>query len=301
MTDASCVFQCQQCKRKYKQVTNYNRHIAICSLVNSKSIQESTANAKIFSDAEDVASQVPSVGKLYAVVQHLATTVVQLQAKVAHLEQLAYIRKPKHDARLALMSRHAFPKVTFCKWIMNNIVSRITRDTLIECIFRTPSLIDAMCKIVTKEIAVHGGGLGLSELSPLYADESKSGLFLTYEVSPFSRAVTTASSCSSDESSCGEGGASVSASAYIQEWRPMSSEAFRWMVNAVHRQILSEYHLWTEECNDNSDEFIETSMRYGSVLLGGTMDWSTLVTRFGTKLWSLMCEKQREHAPTSVP
>lgn len=278
---SSSSFQCQQCKRKYKQVTNYNRHVAICALVNSKSVQESTVNAKIYSDAEELASQVPSPGQLYAVVQHLAATVQQLQAKVAHLEQLAYIRKPKHDARALLMARNAVPKLTFCKWILTRVVARITRDTLVECIFRTPNLIDAMCKLMMKEIAAYEGW------SPVYADTSKSGYFLTYEVSPFSKA------CDSDTSNSNTSNSDCDAAGTPQEWRPMSSEAFRWMMNAVHRQILSEYHLWTEECNDNSDEFIETSMRYGSVLLGGTMDWSTLVTRFGTKLWSSMCEKQR--------
>jgi hypothetical protein len=66
------------------------------------------------------------------------------------------------------------------------------------------------------------------------------------------------------------------------------------MVNAVHRQILSEYNSWAVECNDNSDEFIDTSMRYGSAVLGGSMEWSVLVTRFGMKLWTAMCEKQRD-------
>jgi hypothetical protein len=282
--DSSSSFQCQQCKRKYKQVTNYNRHVAICTLVNSKSVQESTINAKIYSDAEELASQVPSPGQLYAVVQHLAATVQQLQAKVAHLEQLAYIRKPKHDARKLLMARTAVPKLTFCKWILTRVVARITRDTLVECVFRTPNLIDSMCKLMMKEIAAYEGW------SPIYADTSKSGYFLTYEVAPFSKAI---SACN-DETAIISDSVNVNADdTGLKEWRAMSSEAFRWMVNAVHRQILSEYHLWTEECNDNSDEFIETSMRYGSVLLGGSMDWSTLVTRFGTKLWSLMCEKQR--------
>ena len=276
-------FQCQQCKRKYKQVTNYNRHVAICSLVNSKSVQESTVNAKIYSDAEELTSQVPSPGQLYAVVQHLATTVMQLQAKVAHLEQLAYIRKPKHDARALLIGQNVVPQVAFCQWILSHVVTRITRDTLTECIFRTPNLIDAMCKLMIKEItAYYDDGW----VPPVYADNSKSGYFLTYDTTPFSKAV---SACDNDSGTNGD----VELSGQ-QEWRPMSSEAFRWMVNVVHRQILSEYHLWTEECNDNSDEFIETSMRYGSVLLGGSMDWSMLVTRFGTKLWSLMCEKQRE-------
>lgn len=278
-------FQCQQCKRKYKQVTNYNRHVAICALVNSKSVQESTVNAKIYSDAEELTSQIPSPGQLYAVVQHLAATVQQLQAKVAHLEQLAYIRKPKHDARALLTARNAVPSITFCKWILTRVVARITRDTLVECIFRTPNLIDAMCKLMMKEIAAYEGW------SPVYADTSKSGYFLTYEVSPFSKA------CDSDTSNSDCDAAGIQQQ---QEWRPMSSEAFRWMVNVVHRQILSEYHLWTKECNDNSDEFIETSMRYGSVLLGGSMDWSTLVTRFGTKLWSSMCEKQRENPPDAL-
>ena len=261
-------FQCQLCKRRYKQVSNYNRHTAICALVNSKSIRESTANAMLFSDNEDLASQAPSMGQLYAAVQHLATTVVHLQNKVTRLEQLAYIRKPKCDVRLALMSKHVPPKVLFSGWITNRIVVRITRSILIDHIFKTSNLIDAMCKLIMKEVTNAS-----SDLSPIYADESKSGLFLTYD-----------DGATPNQNSNGEGG----------EWRPMTTDAFRWMVNVIHRQILSEYHSWTVDCNDNSDEFIETSMRYGSILLGGTMDWATLVTRFGTKLWSVMCEKQRE-------
>lgn len=266
-------FQCQLCKRRYKQVSNYNRHTAICALVNSKSIRESTANAMLFSDKEDIASQAPSMGQLYAAVQQLATTVVHLQNKVTRLEQLAYIRKPKCDVRLALMSKHVPPKVLFSGWITNRIVARITRNILIDHIFKTSNLIDAMCKLIMKEVTA------ASDLSPIYADESKSGLFLTYDdgVNP-------------NQNNSGEGG----------EWRPMTNDAFRWMVNGIHRQILSEYHSWTVDCNDNSDEFIETSMRYGSILLGGTMDWATLVARFGTKLWSIMCEKQREREHEST-
>jgi hypothetical protein len=258
-------FQCQLCKRRYKQVSNYNRHTAICSLVNSKSIRESTANAMLFSDKEDIASQAPSMGQLYAAVQQLATTVVHLQNKVTRLEQLAYIRKPKFDVRLALMSKHVPPKALFSGWITNRIVVRITRSILIDHIFKTSNLIDTMCKLIMKEVTNASG------LPPIYADESKSGLFLTYD-----------------------DGANPEGSGSGGEWRPMTTDAFRWMVNVIHRQILSEYHSWTVDCNDNSDEFIETSMRYGSILLGGTMDWAMLVTRFGTKLWSMMCEKQRE-------
>jgi hypothetical protein len=274
-------FQCQLCKRRYKQVSNYNRHTAICALVNSKSIRESTANAMLFSDNEDLASQAPSMGQLYAAVQQLATTVVHLQTKVTRLEQLAYIRKPKFDVRLALMSKHVPPKALFSGWITNRIVVRITRSILIDHIFKTSNLIDAMCKLIMKEVT------NASDLSPIYADESKSGLFLTYDDG------------ATPNNNNGEGAGSGSGSG--GEWRPMNTDAFRWMVNVIHRQILSEYHSWTVDCNDNSDEFIETSMRYGSILLGGTMDWATLVTRFGTKLWSVMCDKQREreHEGTS--
>ena len=291
----SQTFQCQQCKRKYKQVTNYNRHAAICSLVNSKSIQETTANAQIYSDKEDAASQTPSTTQLYAVVQHLAKTVQQLQGKVTHLEQLAYIRKPKPDVRAALMARPAFPDTPFCAWITHRVAGRITRDTLVECVFRTPNLIDAMCKLLMKEMA------GPGPAAPMYADETKGGAFLTYDVAPFTAAVTLLTcdhqcSANDDEVGSADGTAtgSGSGSGSGSEWRPMPTDAFRWMVNAVHRQILSEYNSWAVECNDNSDEFIDTSMRYGSVVLGGSMEWSALVTRFGTKLWTAMCEKQRD-------
>lgn len=270
-------FQCQSCKRRYKQVSNYNRHTEICSLVNSKSIRESTANAMLFSDKEDIASQAPSMGQLYAAVQHLATTVVHLQNKVTRLEQLAYIRKPKFDVRLALMSKQVPPNALFSGWITNRIVAHITRSILIDHIFKTSNLIDTMCKLIMKEVTNASG------LSPIYADESKSGLFLTYD-----------DGANPEGSGSGSGSGSGGG-----EWRPMTTDAFRWMVNGIHRQILSEYHSWTVDCNDNSDEFIETSMRYGSILLGGTMDWATLVTRFGTKLWSVMCEKQREREGTS--
>jgi hypothetical protein len=272
-SSSSSAFQCQQCKRKYKQVTNYNRHVAVCSLINSKTLQESNVNSNIFSDCEDLSTQSPSIGQLYTVVQHLATTVVQLQSKIAHLEQLAYIRKPKPDTQLLLMNKGMYPQTTFCNWITTCVVSHINRETLTDCIFRTPNLIDAMCKLVIKEWTI----MNSKDLQvPIYADEHKNGRFFTYDIIPFSRA--SIMNANSEE----EG-----------EWRIMTSEAFRWTVNAIHRQILSEYHAWREECNDNSDEFIETSMRYGSIILGGNMDWSTLVTRFGIKLWSFMCETQR--------
>jgi hypothetical protein len=129
----------------------------------------------LFSDKEDIASQAPSMGQLYAAVQQLATTVVHLQNKVTRLEQLAYIRKPKCDVRLALMSKQVPPKVLFSAWITNRIVVRITRSILIDHIFKTSNLIDTMCKLIMKEVTNASG------LSPIYADESKSGLFLTYD------------------------------------------------------------------------------------------------------------------------
>jgi hypothetical protein len=274
-------FQCEQCKRKYKQVTNYNRHVAICSLINSKTIQESNINSNLFSDKEDISTQAPSTGQLYAVVQHLAQTVIQLQAKVSHLEQLAYIRKPKPETQLELMNKGPYPKRTFCSWITNGVVTRISRETLTECIFRTPNLIDAMCKLFMKEWVIVNSNNAARV--PIYADPHKNGRFFTYDSLSFSRDQCSGEYTEEAEEECGQG----------REWRIMTSDAFRWTVNAIHRQILSEYHSWREECNDNSDEFIETSMRYGSVILGGSMDWSTLVTRFGVKLWSIMCENQR--------
>ena len=75
-------------------------------------------------------------------------------------------------------------------------------------------------------------------------------------------------------------------------WRALTLDEFRWMINAVHKRLLSEYHTWTIDANDNSDAFIETSMRFGAIILGGNMEWSTFMTKLNSKMWGIMTEYQ---------
>ena len=39
-------------------------------------------------------------------------------------------------------------------------------------------------------------------------------------------------------------------------------------------------------------EFIETSMRYGSIILGGNMEWHAFLAKLNTKLWTNLSENQ---------
>jgi hypothetical protein len=75
-------------------------------------------------------------------------------------------------------------------------------------------------------------------------------------------------------------------------WRALTLDEFRWMINAVHKRLLSEYHTWTIDANDNSDAFIEMSMRFGAIILGGNMEWSTFMTKLNSKMWGIMTEYQ---------
>jgi hypothetical protein len=277
-------YQCEECKRKYKHIANYERHAAICSLLNSQAVKDSMVNAATAtcSDNESLDTQIPSNARLFAAVRHLVGVVNQLQTKVSHLEQLAYIRRPKPDMKSALMAHAVKPDTTFCNWIMRIIAPSITRATLTECVFRHANLADALCKIIMK----HVPSSTTSKLAPIYAADAKTktGAFMVYDNGSFASAVASAENDIGD--GCGDGSNSNN------EWRPITSDAFRWMVNAVHKQLLGEYHAWTLDSNDNSDEFIETSMRYGSIILGGNMEWHAFLAKLNTKLWTILSENQ---------
>jgi len=281
-------YQCGDCKRKYKHVANYERHVAICSLINSQAVKDSMVNdttTVTFSDKEALETQIPSNARLFAAVQHLVGVVNQLQTKVSHLEQLAYIRRPKPDMKSALMAHAVKPDTTFCVWVLRTIAPSISRATLTECVFRHANLADALCKIIMK----HVPSSATSNLAPIYAADAKTktGAFMVYDSGTFSTAVTCAENDTNERVEDGSNGISGS-----NEWRPITSDAFRWMVNAVHKQLLGEYHAWTLDSNDNSDEFIETSMRYGSIILGGNMEWPAFLAKLNTKLWTVLSENQ---------
>lgn len=284
-------YQCGDCKRKYKHVANYERHTAICSLLNSQAVKDSMIHdvaTAACSDKEALDTQIPSNVRLFAAVRHLVGVVNQLQTKVSHLEQLAYIRRPKPDMKSALMAHAVKPDATFCNWVLRTISPSISRATLTECVFRHANLADALCKIIMK----HVPSSTTSNLAPIYAAEAKTktGAFMVYDSGTFSTAVSCAENDTNERGDDEKNG--INESNGCNEWRPITSDAFRWMVNAVHKQLLGEYHAWTLDSNDNSDEFIETSMRYGSIILGGNMEWHAFLAKLNTKLWTVLSENQ---------
>jgi hypothetical protein len=217
-------YQCGDCKRKYKHVTNYERHAAICSLLNSQAVNDGMLHdvaTAACSDKEALDTQIPSNARLFAAVRHLVDVVNQLQTKVSHLEQLAYIRRPKPDMKSALMAHAVKPDATFCNWVLRTIAPSISRATLTDCVFRHASLADAMCKIIMK----HVPSSTTSNLAPIYAADAKpkTGAFMVYDSGSFASAVASAENDVGD--GCGDG--------INNEWRLITSDAFRWMVNAV--------------------------------------------------------------------
>ena len=277
------MLQCSFCKRKYKHATNYNKHVTICELVNSQAIKNSvSSDTTLYSDHEAIETQAPSNARLFEVVRHLVGVVNRLQSKVTNLEQMAHLRKPKPDVRAALHARK--PCKSFRDWVSNDIVSQITRATLIDRVFchSSANLADAMCKIILAQMMMQeqpqGQSQNQSQPIPLYANETKTGSFMMYDDSASSAAVITDTDTETDPAA--------------NYWRALTLDEFRWMINAVHKRLLSEYHTWTIDANDNSDAFIEMSMRFGAIILGGNMEWSTFMTKLNSKMWGIMTEYQ---------
>ena len=277
------MLQCSFCKRKYKHATNYKKHVTICELVNSQAIKNSvSSDTTLYSDHEAIETQAPSNARLFEVVRHLVGVVNRLQSKVTNLEQMAHLRKPKPDVRAALHARK--PCKSFRDWVSNDIVSQITRATLIDRVFchSSANLADAMCKIILAQMMVQEQQ-SQSQIQPipLYANETKTGSFMMYDDSASvsaSAAVITDTDTETDTAA--------------NYWRALTLDEFRWMINAVHKRLLSEYHTWTIDANDNSDAFIEMSMRFGAIILGGNMEWSTFMTKLNSKMWGIMTEYQ---------
>jgi len=267
------------CKRKYKHPTNYHKHVNICSLVNSQTIKDLVAHDASYSDDnEKLETQVPSNAKMFAIVRHLASVVVQLQTKVANLEKLAYIRKPKPDIRDALATRAAKPRLAFRAWVAQRVVATITRATLTSCMAaRQVGLMDVMCNILLQHDHHGQQQQQQQQQQPIYANHSKTGSFMIYD---------------RDQNKDYDSDSDSESNKSKLEWQTLTPKLFQWMINAVHRQLLSEYHAWTVDSNDNSDEFIETSMRFGAIILGGNMEWSSFMTKLNSRLWTLMVEKQ---------
>ena len=286
------MLQCSFCKRQYKHATNYNKHVTICELVNSQAIKNIvSSDTTLYSDHEAIETQAPSNARLFEVVRHLVGVVNRLQSKVTNLEQMAHLRKPKPDVRAALHARK--PCKSFRDWVLNDIVSQITRATLIDRVFchSSANLADAMCKIILAQMMMmmqeqQGQNQSQSQGSiqpiPLYANETKTGSFMMYDDSASSAAVITVTDTETD----------TETDTAANYWRALTLDEFRWMINAVHKRLLSEYHTWTIDANDNSDAFIETSMRFGAIILGGNMEWSTFMTKLNSKMWGIMTEYQ---------
>jgi len=178
------------------------------------------------------------------------------------------------------------------------VVATITRSTLTSCMAHQVSLMDAMCKVLLPPA---------SSQHPIYANNSKTGSFMIYdrgnqgnqgnqnEKYDDANANADANAHDDDDDNARDAkspACTSTASASIYEWQTLTPKLFQWMINAVHRQLLSEYHTWTMEANDNSDEFIETSMRFGAIILGGNMEWPNFMAKLNSRLWTLMIEKQ---------
>ena len=294
--------QCAFCKRKYKQEANYSKHATICALVNSQSLKASVAREPIYSDNEPFETQTPGNAQLFAVVHHLVGVVKSLQLKVANLEQLAYIRKPRTDVKSELTQRATPPSTPFRAWIMNDVVSSVTRATLVSCVFAHSNLADAICKIVIARLSASAGATETSSSSsstaadapPFYADRSKSGSFFIYDADADVDVDSDGSNLDSialNDDDRG-GSATTTTTTMRRRWQPLTARAFRWMVDAIHRQLLGEYRGWAVDANDNSDEFIETSMRFGAIIVGGNMEWSSFMAKLKNKMWTLALEAQ---------
>lgn len=277
--------QCAFCKRKYKQEANYSKHATICALVNSKSLKASVAREPIYSDNEPFETQTPGNTQLFAVVHHLVGIVKSLQIKVSNLEQLAYIRKPRPDVKTELAQRATQPSATFREWILRDIVSNITRTTLVECVFAHSNLADAICKIVMARISAANA----ANAPPFYADHSKTGSFFVYDAD---------ADADADTNNLDPAAVAAVGGTPRQRWQPLTARAFRWMVDAIHRQLLGEYRGWAVDANDNSDEFIETSMRFGAIIVGGNMEWSSFMAKLKTRMWTLALDAQ---SPVATP
>ena len=279
--------QCVFCKRKYKQEANYSKHATICALVNSQSLKASVAREPIYSDNEPFETQTPGNAQLFAVVHHLVGVVKSLQLKVANLEQLAYIRKPRADVKTELTQRATPPSAPFRAWIMREVVSSVTRATLVDCVFAHSNLADAICKIVMARISVGAGATAsAADMPPFYADRSKTGSFFIYDADADADAHTDADANNLDVV------VAVGSTQRQRWWQPLTARAFRWMVDAIHRQLLGDYRGWAIDANDNSDEFIETSMRFGAIIVGGNMEWSSFMTKLKNKMWTLALDAQ---------
>jgi len=275
--------QCAFCKRKYKQEANYSKHATICALVNSQSLKASVAREPIYSDNEPFETQAPGNAQLFAVVHHLVGVVKSLQLKVANLEQLAYIRKPRADVKTELTQRATPPSAPFRAWIMRDVVSSVTRATLVDCVFAHSNLADAICKIVMARISA-------KDMPPFYADRSKTGSFFIYDADVDTNADTNTET--NAETNLDVDVVQQQQQQQQRWWQPLTARAFRWMVDAIHRQLLGEYRGWAVDANDNSDEFIETSMRFGAIIVGGNMEWSSFMTKLKTKMWTLAVDAQ---------
>lgn len=284
--------QCAFCKRKYKQEANYSKHATICALVNSQSLKASVAREPIYSDNEPFETQTPGNAQLFAVVHHLVGIVKSLQIKVSNLEQLAYIRKPKADVKTELTQRAAPPSAPFRAWILRDIVSSVTRATLVDCVFAHSNLADAICKIVMARISSTA-----KDMPPFYADRSKTGSFFVYDGDALDADANADNADADTDTNNLDPAAAAAAAAVVggaprQRWQPLTARAFRWMVDAIHRQLLGEYRGWAVDANDNSDEFIETSMRFGAIIVGGNMEWSSFMTKLKNKMWALALDVQ---------
>ena len=288
--------QCAFFKRKYKQEANYSKHTTICALVNSQSLKASVAREPIYSDNEPFETQTPGNAQLFAVVHHLVGVVKSLQLKVANLEQLAYIRKPRADVKGELTQRAAPPAVPFRAWIMRDIVSSVTRATLVDCVFAHSNLADAICKIVMARLSASAGATETStataeDAPPFYADRSKTGSFFIYDADVDIDVDADGSNLDS-VALYNDNTTTTTTPTTRRRWQPLTTRAFRWMVDAIHRQLLGEYRGWAVDANDNSDEFIETSMRFGAIIVGGNMEWSSFMTKLKNKMWTLAVDVQ---------
>ena len=273
--------QCAFCKRKYKQEANYSKHATICALVNSQSLKASVAREPMYSDNEPFETQAPGNAQLFAVVHHLVGVVKSLQLKVANLEQLAYIRKPRADVKDELTQRATPPSVPFRAWILRDVVSSVTRATLVSCMLAQSNLADAICGIVMARMAqTSTATAAAADMPPFYADRSKTGSFFIYDADADQTDETTTTTTTTTPTTP------------RRRWQPLTVRAFRWMVDAIHRQLLGEYRGWAIDANDNSDEFIETSMRFGAIIVGGNMEWSSFMAKLKNKMWTLAVDGQ---------
>jgi hypothetical protein len=265
---------CTYCGKSYTRKSSYDRHLILCEVA-YKSKREKKCE-------EEESTDIPSVAKLYAIIQEMAYKQEKMEEKMEEMQKWIDKKKTKLNVVKWLNSQPK-PQRVFEDRVKSFIVIEEDVTTLVENNF-----VSATINILKRNLKT-----GAQTKEPIACFTEKAAVFYIYKNQEIE----------AEGEGEGEGEGEVEAETKTktkESWIKMSQEDFVFMLRNVHFKLLNALCLWrdknAERINSN-DKFAELYNKTVIKLMGADFNQESTLSKIRSPLYNHLKEdmKNVEH------